>query len=786
MSTPGINDPNWYEWYVGLKYVIEMINPDSNIEYVIFQHEDYDTIDDVVVQYKNGDKQLCYQVKHQISTSKMNNLTFGKLLEKSKNNKSLLESIFYGWKDAVHNNVGKSIVPILFTNRCTTGRTSKRCYNGNEYKAYSIREFLRLIKNVFHDELNPLNYHIEDKNLLLQWKELCDKLNIQDEKEIINFIKCMDIRSDQKNLDDLEKELIDSLSNILNCRYAIANDLFNKLIRGLSKWTTTRRETQNIGIEEVYHFIGKEDDINEAQHRLIPPLPFFESRKIFCDDLRNKIISTDKKVIFISGDPGSGKTSLISYLQSEFNFFLLRYHTFKPISPKQHFYNLDEGMCSEENLWGTFLIQLRQKFDGELAKYKVPINNNLLTTEEIRDNVCRLLGILGKRAICKNEKVYVCIDGIDHAARAKNKCSFLASLFYPENIPEGVCFVIVGQPRKLYEEEYPIWLSNSKLVETISLPKLNVSDIKQLIISYAPQFVNELDGISNLIFEKTEGNNLSTIFAIKEIEMLDTVEDIIEKFKIRNITSNLEQYYSNIWKYMKDKIRNMGIDKCFLEITMASFILLMNGRINTRILSKALKSDINETDWSLILDSLNPLIIKCDSLNEYSLYHNDFRIFLMRIINDYEVKYKETALLLSKYLLDNDEGILSYALPIDLLKCADRKDLIPNYFTPGFVINALAEGVSKNRLDSYAHISYEQSIINKDKKGYENTFLSIKTLYQHERYYEYYQRDYVTKDDFDNYMIDINEIRSLPLELKNIDEYQKVLNLCIELYQNVE
>ena len=26
---PGIGDPYWFEWYVGLKYIIEMLNPDS-------------------------------------------------------------------------------------------------------------------------------------------------------------------------------------------------------------------------------------------------------------------------------------------------------------------------------------------------------------------------------------------------------------------------------------------------------------------------------------------------------------------------------------------------------------------------------------------------------------------------------------------------------------------------------------------------------------------------------------------------------------------------------------
>ena len=97
---PGIGDPYWFEWCVGLKYIIEMLNPDSRISCVIFQHKTFHTIDDVVVEYDNGTNQICYQVKHEIATSKPNNLTFGTLLEKETNGTCLFESLFSGWKKA--------------------------------------------------------------------------------------------------------------------------------------------------------------------------------------------------------------------------------------------------------------------------------------------------------------------------------------------------------------------------------------------------------------------------------------------------------------------------------------------------------------------------------------------------------------------------------------------------------------------------------------------------------------------------------------------------------------
>ena len=101
MATPGIDDPYWYEWFVGLKYIIEMLNPDSGIASVTFQHSGYDTIDDVVVEYLGGKRQLCYQVKHQITTSAAHNLTFGNMLEVKDGKSSLFMALFMGWKHAI-------------------------------------------------------------------------------------------------------------------------------------------------------------------------------------------------------------------------------------------------------------------------------------------------------------------------------------------------------------------------------------------------------------------------------------------------------------------------------------------------------------------------------------------------------------------------------------------------------------------------------------------------------------------------------------------------------------
>ena len=124
MSTPGSGDPYFYEWYVGLSKIIEMLNPDSEITSVTFQHSIYDTVDDVVVEYRSGKKQFCYQIKHEKLTSKATNLTFSKLIEKD--------------KEAINEAFGK---PALQWNLAEDNKTSVIMATNYEYGGYEQDEW---------------------------------------------------------------------------------------------------------------------------------------------------------------------------------------------------------------------------------------------------------------------------------------------------------------------------------------------------------------------------------------------------------------------------------------------------------------------------------------------------------------------------------------------------------------------------------------------------------------------------------------------------------------------
>ena len=782
MPMPGAGDSYFYEWFVGLENVIKMLNPDSGIRCVVFQHDEYDTIDDVVVEKNNSDTQICYQVKHNVEIAETKSLTFGSMIEVQKNKKCLFEAMFDGWKQACSTS-GSTIKPVLFTNRKIYNRRAGRQFNGQPYSAYSIDQFVSKMQNVIEATENGTSLVFADNALEYQWKELCNVLSSVDPDDLISFLKVLQIEGNERSLDEMKHSLITALCEAFSCEESIALELFGRLLVGLSEWTTTGRKSREVTIEDAYAVLGIGEDVDESQHRLTYPYPFFESRRSFCDTLVEQIKETAHKVVFLSGDPGSGKTSTISYLQSEYNLFSLRYHTFRPISPEQRFYNSDPGACTADNLWSTLLIQLRKRLKGHLAEYNVPVSNKLLSVEEMRSHVMRLLSILGQTAMVTGKKEYVCIDGIDHAARASISVTFLTSLPLPTEIPDGVCFILSGQPVAMYQDQYPHWLLNGTEIESIDMPKLGVSDIKQLVLARTDNFTDATDELANLIFQKTEGNNLSTVFAVEEIKSLCTLESVVTKLQQSCISGDIQQYYNHIWAHMKSELSRI-LGTMFPESIVACPILLMNGRVNTRILGTALNYGMSQAEWDMLLDRLFPLIIRINDNGEYALFHNDFRVFLMGVIHSYQARYEEIALSLAEYLLQNNEGILSYVMGIPLLKCAKKEELIPQYFTAEFVINSLAEGISRERLDEFAHLSYESACKSHNYIGYRNTYLAIKTLYQHKRYYEYFAKKYNCKDYPEISSIDISEIRSLPIRNENLDEFSKMLELCCKLYSS--
>jgi hypothetical protein len=767
-NLPGIGDPYWYEWFVGVKNVIKMLNPDNGIEYVIFQSSSYESIDDVVVGKKEN-IELCYQVKH-VRTEK--NLTFSSLIDKDEGSKkSLLTAIAEGWEKT--NNI--SIIPILYSNKAIGIRSSTRTskITNNKYKCLSLKDFFLKVKELVDRVEKWEDIIINEKNLQEQWTEFVEQLKINDKLE---FLKKLKLELNQLSLEESEKEIINEIQKIFKCNDIISYKIFNTIISQLRIWATTRRKNEKITREQVLELLS---NTNEKKYEEIyPPMPFFETRKKFCQELYEKIVNTDKKVVFLSGVPGSGKTSAISYMNYCYKENIIgRFYAFKPISLKDKVYNFDSENTEPRTLWEILLNQIRERFTGVLEKYSVPIINELCDTKTLRAEVIRLAHKLYE---ITNKKSVICIDGIDHAARAESGENFLNQLYSPEEIPNGVVLLLVGQPKNLYSK-YPVWIKNSDInVEEISMPKLELLDIIHLIKSSNIEWINENneEQIAKIILEKTEGNNLSVIYSLKEAEKCKNIEDFVNLIEIKNISNDIEEYYEMIWKHAEselgDKIKqNFWFDK------VASAIVLANGPMNCNTISKAI--DVDFEDLKATAEMLYPLIIEKES-NVYSILHNDLRVYLTKIVKNKNSIYINTAKMMANYYLNTRKETYNRAHNmIPLFITAGENKKIAEVFNTDFVIESLAEKVSVIDIKKYSLIALDEAQKIKSLKLIKIISEAISTLNQHLRYSEYYNQTLHSNYDFEK--TNILELEKVELNNSNLDKYYNALDFASEVYK---
>lgn len=177
---PGAGDPYWFEWYVGLNYVISMLTGLDQIESVTFQEVGLEGVDDVVVRRSHGLPMVCVQVKHKkASTATANNLTFGSLVaegesgEKQSPNKSLLASLAAGWKQVSRE---EEAIPeiILYTNRALGKNKTGAEYMGKPYKRLPLGEFWDKLSVELGSVASSSDITFDDPDLDMQWHEFAD------------------------------------------------------------------------------------------------------------------------------------------------------------------------------------------------------------------------------------------------------------------------------------------------------------------------------------------------------------------------------------------------------------------------------------------------------------------------------------------------------------------------------------------------------------------------------------------------------------------------------------
>lgn len=738
-TQPGSGDPYWYEWYVGLDNVINLIAGRNDISSVTFQEANLTGIDDVVIRYQDNRGATCYQVKFKKeTTASARDITFATLVSNNTTTrkKALVGELAAGWKQLFESE-GTPPNVILYSNRAFGMGGNTRSYQGIKYHPLPLYSFKEKIDKLLDNNDLAVDSELDSDDLTIQWRELLEAIDLPS-TDACEFLRHLKLDLGMPGLDDAENNLIEHAQrDICGGDYELACRCFEALCFALSKWTVsghgntvTRQSAEEALLKLNKNPLEKPIDVEI-------PTPIFPSRQSFAEQICSVIERTDRAVIFIEAEPGAGKTRLVTNLCRLLNPTPIRFYSFRPLDVDQPSYSPDSGITDARDLWSTMLNQIRNELrdNNILVNWRIPVINELCTEDQLRSEVLRLSGVLAEH---RNKPTVLIIDGIDHAARARSVPTYLQHLPAPDAIPDGVRIVLVGQPANSYDQ-YPMWLRTSNdSVEHFNLPRLTAEDASVLLEAQTPLCKDDAEEVAAALITQTRGNALSVVYAAHALKAERQLESAIATLEESGISDNVEEYYRFIWAGMaKSMEARNGEDNSML---IASCMYLLDGFISAKLLSDTFPDEyprkyLAETD----LEHLGPLLQKSED-GFYFPLHNDFRLYVSGMAkspsNEPRLAYVTDKL--ASYMLAAGNSTIKSAFGVPTLIRAGRIDDAIELFDTAYVMTAVSRGVPWKTLSDQALLVYDAACKTDSLTKIHKAILSIETLGQINERFQYY------------------------------------------------
>lgn len=759
----GIGTPYWYEWEIGLLKCLDMMT-DMSISSVVLQSADFKSLDDVVINYTEGFS-CNIQVKH---TDVDNNFSYGTL---NTGDSPMLKKWANEWKTC-KDSFRIAEIHIVTNKKWGPNKTNGRC---------SFVDFVNIVLPKLKLDYNYSGNNTGEQNAIKWFKEQLAFL----EMDAAEFTRLLFFEQ-AGEYNEVEKTIEQRIIQLFGTSDEIAISIAKKsLLAQLSVWSTSRRDKQEIYREDVYSVLCADSRVL-PKYELYPEKPIFPSRKRFAVSFTQLLRETKKRIVFLEGMPGSGKTNFVSYLaQLDDSPVDFRFYTYLPVNKQYPSYSDDEGYYKGELLWLSLLTQLKKGFEelGKLCDVKFPLIYSSLSVSEMRNTVLEYLPLY---AGLIEHTCYIFIDGLDHAARSKDvRNSLLYQLPRPDEVGEQVKFVFVSQPAN---ENFPIWIKNNSEIEYVSLPLLEQDDVA-LLLNNEPIKIPKID-ITSLAQSITlvVGNNaLNVLFAIQEIKAncaFASFEEIIKYLKQRKLNEQISSYYEWIVNSLEKTAVIQKLQFVFAfssqKITLEQLALLC-GKPNDYM--------------AYTLEKLYPLIIQDDG--NYYAFHNDVRLFFKRTVIA-GGNYKTLAVAMKEIIQANTLlRQFTYDIVFESLCEMDNIEHLLSVFTPEYIIKSVQYSFPLDRLLSQFGAVSNILVNNGDLDSLNNMSLVASALNQflscvhyYEKENEYYENKFVsektrsekyilnTREDLFTIVKDIYSLLVNQQERRALDVYKEYLVNC--------
>lgn len=702
----GSAEPYWFEWETGLLSLIELLDEDSDVVSVGFQLHGTKGWDDVGVRLRNGTTRLM-QIKH---SRVGDNFTFGDLVSGQQGEASLLKTLATAWKTERQDR--GSVECLLKTNRLP----GPNWHLGSPPLALFFEKLSAAVADLA--SIDDIRWDGEDERFPGAWHTFLGELDMFGPAEKLEFIKAFSLEAAAPDLSQIEVLLKERLVALTGLSLSSVHPLFNALLANMSKWACqTRRESEWIDREALSACLaGAESSPRWLGHcEVETPNPFFPSRQDVVDVLKTALTTPSSgRIHFLSAEPGAGKTSCISRLSRSGSVLWkdqcisIRFYAYRPIRPGEPDIGNDFGEgVRPEALWLGLLWQIRDNLRKSrlLATLSVPVWLDGMPWEVARGHVLRLAELLGAKW---DRPFVICIDGLDHAARARRAHlpEFIGTLPTPELLSDHVKILIGGQPADSFPE-YPFFLrQDHQLVVRHSIDVLTGGDLLVLWQAASHRLPSAYDNGAVLLLEEyAHRRTLPTVYAAEDIRECATVADAASLLASRPLPDSLSNYYDGIWTSASNTEGDMS--------RLATAFSMLRERPTGALMASAF-SDLGRsaTEWIDVMRKLRPLVR--ETPQGFELVHNDLRVHLSAGLATQAFVLRDAASALADHYRRTSNRHAAHTTLPDLLVTANRRDEFADDFTTEWVVEAGELGLDDERLAAQCAMAFEGAVQRKD------------------------------------------------------------------------
>ncbi len=452
-----------YQDLIGIRELLQFYRNKNLYDFIILEYSnkgEFSALDDVVCKIKNQNKYKLIQVKFSVDGEKYP-FDWDWLTNKKENGKSLIQK----WSETVLKLLlkDKLIEATLVTNRqpkdeiqCILNDHKIVWNNIPDEKKIILKEQIGSDDNckLFFENLSfeflQFDLATLDNNLFNQYIE------ISDSKADWEFFKSFVKKNSMSEHQEITQNV---LNNILQCRSPKPLD-------------------QEFFVPPNY----------------VPPCSDFHN------NLLNQIKNSDDKCIIITGSPGVGKSTYLSYLKKELEN--------EKIAVIRHHYYLSQE--TKRNKRYNYIDIKNSLFEQ--------LNNIFASTFSGRDELESVLNNISKKL--NDKQLIIIIDGLDHVWRdikRKDDLDVLFNNLFP--LPKNIKLIVGTQP--VVPEQLPYKLSEIERNKWISIPFMSITAIMNYLINdkriiepdnYHSNYYRD---ISNSFFVLTNGHPLHLIYSLE-------------------------------------------------------------------------------------------------------------------------------------------------------------------------------------------------------------------------------------------------------------------------------